>query len=127
MDVARVALVDHELVLEGGGQGRARRVRDEPGDISVATDAPGRELLVISESFSGGWAADIDGTPVVVEQVNGDFLGVVVPAGTHTATLTFSPPNFVVGSVISLASALVVALVAFGGWAGSIRRRASGP
>ena len=54
---------------------------DNPGDITVEVNAPASQLLVVSESFHDGWRATIDGSPVEVERVNGDFLGAVVPAG----------------------------------------------
>lgn len=114
VDVARVALVDRAMPLARGVPGSARIVRDDPGDIGVRIETPSSQLLVVSESFNAGWAGEIDGSAAPVERVNGDFLGVVVPAGSHSVALTFSPAYFAAGTALSLVSlvlTLVVALV----------------
>ena len=55
--------------------GAARIVADLPGEIAVEVKAASRQLLVMSESFDAGWRAALDGQPLPVERVNGDFLG----------------------------------------------------
>ena len=81
----------------GAAPGAARIVADLPGDIAVEVKAASRQLLVVSESFDAGWRAALDGQPVPVERVNGDFLGAVVPAGSHTVRLQFRPVHLAVG------------------------------
>jgi len=106
IDVERTALVTHELALGDGGAGadpgNARIVSDLPGDIAVSVEATSRQLLVVSESFDAGWRAGVDGQPVPVERVNGDFLGVVIPVGPHTVRLQFRPVHLAVGRYLSL-------------------------
>ena len=107
LDIDHVALVTHDLTLSPGPAGTGRITRDAPGDIAVETNAAAPQLLVVSESFDEGWMVDVDGAPGAVERVNGDFLGAVVPAGSHTATFRFRPPHLVVGRWLSLLSGLV--------------------
>lgn len=116
VDVATVALVTHALALANGEPGAASITHDQPGDIRVSTEAPGPQLLVVSESFDAGWSADVDGKVAAVEAVNGDFLGVVVPGGRHTATLTFNPPYYATGRAITVVSLLLVALLLAMAW-----------
>jgi hypothetical protein len=111
VDVATVALTTHALALSGGASGGAAIVRDEPGDIRVTTEAAGQQLLIVAESFHAGWQATVDDVPVAVEQVDGDFLGVVVPDGRHTAALTFAPADYAIGRAISLASMAIAILL----------------
>ena len=49
-----------------------------------------------------GWRATLDGQPVPVERVNGDFLGCVVPTGSHAVRLQFRPVHLAVGRYVSL-------------------------
>jgi hypothetical protein len=104
IDVDGEALVARDVFLGGGAAGTAQITRDEPGRIEVRTDAGARQLLVVSESFDAGWVATIDGREATVEQVNGDFLGSVVPAGRHDIALTFSPRFLAMGKWISMAA-----------------------
>jgi len=114
IDVTRTALVTREMALEGGGAGAgpgaARMVADLPGEIAVEVKAASRQLLVVSESFDAGWRAALDDQPVPVERVNGDFLGVVIPAGSHAVRLQFRPVHLAVGRYLSL-SGLVFGLL----------------
>ena len=112
VDVERVALTGRDLSLSGGPASTAEIVRDEPGDIQVATAADGRQLLVVSEGFDDGWTATLDGQPIPVERVNGDFIGCVVPAGEHDVAFRFRPAYRVPGLIISLLGALAALLLA---------------
>ena len=91
--------------------------------LRVRADAPA--VLVVSENWTPGWRATLDGADVPVHRVNHTFRGVAVPAGEHTVRLSFEPP-------VLAASALVSVLVLLGllavGLAGELRRpRAAAP
>ena len=73
--------------------GRARIRNDEPGNISIRTWAPTRQLLVLSESYHEGWQASVDGSPCEIVRVYGDFMGCVVVAGVHEVHFRFDPPS----------------------------------
>jgi hypothetical protein len=112
VDPATTALVDTELGLPGGPAGSARILSDRPGSITVATEAPSRQLLVVSESFFPGWKVSVDGGPArPALRVYGDFFGCVVDAGSHRAEFTFDPPDLRIGMRISVT---VVTLIAAG-------------
>jgi hypothetical protein len=114
LDVAAEALVDHDPGLEPGEPGRARIVRERPGEISVATEARGRRLLVLSESHHPGWRAELDGEPRPLLRVNGDYLGCVVPAGAHEVVFRFAPASLRRGAWLSAASLAVACLCCVG-------------
>jgi hypothetical protein len=118
VDHRRSALVERPLPLDGAAAGTVTVVRDEPGDLAVRTASGGQQLLVVSESYDDSWAATVDGQPAGVERVNGDFLGAVVPGGTHDVVLQFRPAHLVWGKGISLAGVFIVAVLA----AVSVRR-----
>ena len=75
---------------------------------------------MVSESYDDGWTAAIDGQPVEIERVNGDFLGCVVPVGEHDVTIEFRPAHLKWGKSISLFGVFVAAVLA----ASSARRPA---
>jgi hypothetical protein len=57
----------------------------------------GRRIALgeLSEMFADRWVATIDGRPAPVEEVNGDCLGCVVPAGAHRVAFEFVTPAFI--------------------------------
>ena len=101
IDVETVALVDQPVELPGGLPGKAIIQRDDPGDIQIETEAPSRQLLVLSESYHRGWSATVDGTPCEVLRAYGDFMGCVVGSGRHQVEFRFEPRSLSQGRRLS--------------------------
>ncbi len=110
-DVARVGLVPADLRLEPGPAGAAQIRVDRPGRVEIETQSAAERLLVLAESHHPGWRATIDGEPADVVTVYGDFIGCVVPAGTHHVILRFAPPSVTNGLRISAIGALLLPLL----------------
>ena len=105
-----IALVERGVRLAPGPPGEATLLTDRPGRLLVQTTAPTRQLLVVSESFHAGWQAALDGFPVEVLRVNGDFMGIVVEPGNCVA-MTFQPASLKYGkwlSVLGLSGLLLI-------------------
>jgi hypothetical protein len=79
------------VVLPRSTPGVARAVIDRPGEITIVSDSPARQVLATTESFDSGWSASVDGRPGEIVRVDGDFLGCVVEAGKHRVTFEFRP------------------------------------
>ncbi len=97
IDIAKTALVDFALELPSGTLGTAHICVDRPGHLLLDTQCESQQLLVINESFHSGWGAAVDGKSVEVFRADGDFLGVVVPAGNHKISLEFQPESLRLG------------------------------
>lgn len=106
VDVHRTALIDHAIPPLSGPPGSARVTLDRPGHLVVETSAEGRQLLCLSERFHEGWSATAEGRPLPTVAVYGDFLGVVVEAGTHRVDLQFKPASFSSGRLMSVVGLL---------------------
>jgi uncharacterized membrane protein YidH (DUF202 family) len=61
----------------------------DPGDMHYAIQTDRAALLVTTESYHHGWQATVDGQPVTPVRVNGDFLGVPVPANAQSVECRF--------------------------------------
>ena len=69
-------------------------------------------ILISSLVTDGGWSAkDERGGRLPVGLANGPFLAIAVPPGEHVVTLTYRPPGFRLGAVISLFSLGVLAIL----------------
>jgi hypothetical protein len=79
------------VVLPRSTPGLARAVIDRPGEITIVTDSPARQVLATTESFDSGWSVAVDERPGEIVRVDGDFLGCVVEAGKHRVTFEFRP------------------------------------
>ena len=78
--------------------------------------APG--LLVLNETMFPGWEATVNGRPTEMVTVNTLMRGVPIEsAGDHTIVMTYSPPGFAAGLVITFgALGALVLLAAAGFW-----------
>jgi hypothetical protein len=111
IDPARTAIVEESVSL-AGEPGTARVHEERPGFFDIQTSAGGQQLLVVTERFHRGWQVRIDDQPGQAIRVYGDFLGCVVPAGTHRVTLEFRPRSVTVGLQLSIAGVLLTLISA---------------
>ncbi|HTU23721.1 MAG TPA: hypothetical protein VMG10_37135 [Gemmataceae bacterium] len=112
IDLETTALVTHPLQLEAGEPGRARLIHEQTDELDVQVAAPGRQLLVVADTFHASWHAIVDDRPVTVERVNGDFLGCVVQGGAHSVRFVFRPTCVRYGRLLSLAGGTIALLIA---------------
>lgn len=118
IDHSRTAVLGQRLSVEeqperaGETLGAARISSYEDQLVTIATQADGRRLLVLSDVFYPGWVAAVDGVDAPIHRVNYAFRGVSVPAGAHVVTFSYRPASFRYGVYLSLgASALCVFLL----------------
>jgi hypothetical protein len=100
-----------ERAAAGDAVGTARITTYEHERVAIDTDAPGRRLLVLSDTWFPGWRATVDGAPVPIARANFAFRAVAVPAGRHQVVFTYAPTSFRIGATIS-----GVALALLGVW-----------
>jgi len=80
--------------------------------FSASVSGSTSSILISSLVTDGGWTArDERGNPLGVGLANGPFLALVIPAGEHGVTLTYLPPGFHLGAVLSILSLLVLAIL----------------
>ena len=70
-------------------------------------------LVVISQSFTTGWVARVDGQVVEIREVDGALEGVPVAGGRHEIRLSYLPRSFVAGSILSFVGLLGICVL---GW-----------
>jgi hypothetical protein len=78
--------------------------------VAIDTDAPGRRLLVLSDTWFPGWRATVDGGPVAIARANVAFRAVPLAAGRHRVVFEYAPASFRIGATISTAALLALAL-----------------
>jgi hypothetical protein len=91
---------------------RVTTVEYQPNAIEISTQASLASLLVLSETDYPGWKAWVDDRPTPIYCADIALRGVVVPAGAHRVRMEFRPSILPISLGISLATAIVLAVVA---------------
>jgi uncharacterized membrane protein YfhO len=60
------------------------------------------KMLFLSIPFDKGWNVKVDGKSIAAMMVNVGFIGIPVEKGLHTIELSFIPPLFNIGKIVSL-------------------------
>ena len=115
VDLRRCALTEEPMELRPG-QGTEDEVRVlsyQSSALELTVRSHGTGLLVLSESDYPGWYAWLDEKPVAIHRVDIAFRGVVVPDGEHRVRMAFQPAILPISLGISLATGLLLVLLAF--------------
>ena len=90
---------------------RCALVRETPEELEITTDTTSGGILVLADTFAGGWHAYVDGARAPILQVNGLFRGVYLPSGKHAVVFTYAPLSVTLGFLIT-----GLAVLGCGGW-----------
>lgn len=116
-DPRRSAVVTGQRVSgepPGDGLGRATITHYSPESVVLRAESDRAGLLVLADAGYPGWQASIDGRPATVEQADGLFRGVFLPAGEHEVEFSYRPRSLMVGAavtVMGLFLALMLAMI----------------
>ncbi|TAH52437.1 MAG: hypothetical protein EYC68_06585 [Chloroflexota bacterium] len=113
-DVAHTVLLENPSPLAplptGQANGTVHMEKYSGSEVILKTNASQAAYLVLTDTYSPGWIAQIDGQDTPIYRANGNFRAVLVPAGEHTVRFKYSPISFRVGSVLSLLAVIAVLL-----------------
>ncbi|HKF77848.1 MAG TPA: YfhO family protein [Candidatus Dormibacteraeota bacterium] len=84
---------------------------NQPGSIELRVSSPGRQVVVVEQSWAPGWSAIVDGRAEPVHPANVTFQGFDVPAGSHDVSLRYEPATVTGGLWVSGAGLGVVVLL----------------
>ena len=95
----------------------------KPNHLNYISETSKEQLAVFSEIYyEKGWDAYIDGEKSPYFRANYVLRAMIVPAGKHTIEFKFDPPVYRIGEKISLASSLLLVLLALGTLGFQIRK-----
>jgi hypothetical protein len=86
-------------------------VAHRPGRLSLLLPAAGEKLLATSLPFPAGWRATAAGRLLRPVVVNTAYFGALVPAGIARVDLSFTPPGFRLGALLSGLSAVTIVVL----------------
>jgi len=111
------------------GSGEWGDSRETPGEVRVLSETwdeirmeiegGSAGMLVVADTYSPGWRAEVDGERAEIRKVYGVIRGLPVPGGRHEVRMWYAPPAFRTGFILtSVGAALVLLLSVL-----SLRRR----
>jgi uncharacterized membrane protein YfhO len=113
-DPVSVALLDRPCGAcpagDPGPAGSAGDVAWGQNNATVRVNASRPAMLVLSQAYSPGWVAIIDGRTVPVVRIDGLVQGVPVPAGSHRVEFAYRAPGLRAGLLITLGTLALVLL-----------------
>jgi hypothetical protein len=118
-DPAHLAYIEGESPPTAAATGAesARVTHYEPDALTITTNSTAPGLLVVSEVYSDGWHAKIDGKSAPILPTDYVLRGIPLPAGQHTVTLTYEPPYLRLGMILTVVSTLaMLAVFVVAGW-----------
>lgn len=102
------------VVLEGEmpagfAPGRVLSIRRAPERVRIEADAQGPALLVVNDTYAGGWEATLDGSRVPILRADGYVRAIAWPAGRHALEMRYRPRSVRVGLWVSGFGVLLLA------------------
>lgn len=84
-----------------------------PNEIVMQVNAPEDGYIILSEVDAPGWRVVVDGQATEITRANNLLRAFAVRAGEHYARMTYEPPLFQFGAILSLVTAALVLLFIF--------------
>ncbi len=94
-----------------GATGNAHFLKDDPEEILIETEGDHPGLLILSDSFSPGWRAQLNGEEVPILRANYIARAVQLPAGRAELRFEYRHPGLNQGILISLIALLLLLLL----------------
>ncbi len=79
--------------------------------VTAHTEPSGDRILCIALPYSIGWSATINGEPVEILEGNRMYMAIPIKAGYNEIELRYETPGIRIGTLISLASLLILAVM----------------
>jgi hypothetical protein len=101
--------------------GRIEVLSERWDEIVVAVECDAAQVLVVADTYSPGWRAEVDGRHAEIRKVYGVIRGVPIPAGRHQVRMWYAPAVFRIGLTLTLAGGVLTLLLLL---LGAVRRKA---
>jgi hypothetical protein len=91
--------------------GEVRVLSETWDEIRMATECKAAGMLVVADTHSPGWCAEVDGQRAEIRKVYGVIRGVQIPEGRHEVRMWYAPPVFRIGFFLTVGGVLLVLLL----------------
>ena len=111
----------HEVTLEtdpgitkaNGDIGTAEIINYKPNNMEISVDAKANALLFLSENYSDGWEARVDGKSVPILRADYTFRAISVGKGKHSVEFWYDPWSLRLGIYLAIGGAIGIFITIF--------------
>jgi hypothetical protein len=100
----------HDIYKDSAENAKVTFVRFTPNNILLDVETKENALLVLAEAWYPGWKAKVGETVVPAIAANGWMRAFPVPPGTHRIEIFFSQDYLLLGGMITVLSAVLLAM-----------------
>lgn len=98
-----------DRLVEQQRQGALPLTQETSGTLTGTVEVADTDnLLYLAIPYDKNWSITIDGEKKTPKKVLGNFIGISLPAGTHTIHLHYQQKMFILGSIISISTFFIV-------------------
>ena len=109
MELIYVPMESYEAAVEDRNEAALDNVSVGRNAISGEVSAPENRIMVFSIPAGDGWSASLDGEKADLVRVNVGLMGIMVPEGEHTVSLSYMSPGLKAARILSGAGWLIFA------------------
>jgi hypothetical protein len=80
----------------------------EPNFVTIQARMQCRGMVILTDTWSPGWRATVDGKRTKIERAYGMVRGVVLDPGNHTIEMHYRPLSVYIGAALSLLACGIV-------------------
>jgi hypothetical protein len=88
-----------------------RITRRSSGSLDMDATLACSGMAVLSESYTPGWTATVDGKPAEIREVYGAFRGVAAPGGQHRIQMRYRPFSVMAGAILTLLGVIGISIL----------------
>lgn len=113
-DIHKTLIVEKQPSFDVGPadlEARSIVVKNTPNEVIINVQSNEPALLLLTDTYSPGWNAEIDHQPVEIVRSNVAFRSVWIPKGNHMVVFHYDPPGLTISIILGLFGVVVFVII----------------
>ena len=98
----------HAASVPAAGVAHVSVVGEDPRHVIVDAEIPADGFLLLADTFSPGWTAEVDGRAAAIYRADISVRAVEMRKGRHSVSFVYAPPGLRKGALVSSAAVLAL-------------------
>lgn len=106
----KIILEDEPGIEKGTGSGSASLKEASVNNLVFSASSDKPAIFYLSDTYFPGWKAKVNNQPARILKANYNFRAIIIPKGNSSIELYYQPKSFIIGTIISGGSLLLLLL-----------------